>query len=146
MCQNELALSCSYTLCQVMEPKLFDAIIVKHVQSLETYDDMPSNFINVSFLYEQAGRVAFVQACPWYACPDRFVIEIARYITGDVLDDYYYVDDNNRKYKLYSIEPTDDIDANFTINILREIMVNNSCPDLSNWEDITKGCVDELAE
>lgn len=118
----------------------FEDEIIDAVMNLEVREDEPNDFIVVDFAYEQGGGVVFVQAALDDE-GDNYDLELARY--EDNLDEgeYAYEDDNGRKYKLYLREPYEDTDARTVIETLRRTMVEDDCPDLTTWRDITEVCI-----
>lgn len=129
-----------YVLDYPMDSNRFENEIADVVMDLEAHKDEPNDFLTVDFAYEQGGGVVFIQVSP-DSEGDNYDLEIARY--EDKLDEgeYAYEDDNGRKYKLYVHEPYEDTDARTVIETLRKVLVDDDCPDLTTWRDITEVCI-----
>lgn len=129
-----------FALDNPMSSEQFEEKIVDTVMKLETRGDDPNDSLVVDFLYEQGGDVAFIQV----AIDDEgynYDLEIARYESKLDEDEYAFEADDGRKYKLYRHEPYEDTDARIVIETFRKVIVEDGCPDLTSWMDITERCI-----
>lgn len=159
-----------YVLEDPMALEQFDKEIVKAVKGLKVNKGRPNDFLSFSFDYSQGGGVYFIQVAvdddgknydlEIAHFKDLYDLRTSgsehkygnkttgprdsRANYGDPYDktvrDEAYYEDGNRRYKLYLHEPYEETDFATVIRVLKQVVVGDTCPDLSNWRDITAIC------
>lgn len=125
--------------CKLSNPlseKNFEEVVVPLVKSLKIHKDNVNDYLIVDFDYEHGGKLNFVQV----AVDDdglNYDFELARFEKNLPENEPAYKTEDGRKYKLYLHEPYEKTDLATVLELLRLVLVENKCPDISDWRDIS---------
>lgn len=125
-----------FNLSNPLSAKNFKEVVVPLVKGLKTHKDNVNDYLIVEFEYEHGGMLNFVQV----AVDDdglNYDFEVARFEKNLPENEPAYKTEDGRKYKLYLDEPYEKTDLATVLELLRLVLVEDKCPDISMWRDIS---------